>query len=269
MIHMRAPSQQSLPQAFLDAKTLMEDLYQGVTGFGIPERESQAIIDAKGAPTYGEILFESWHTILHELNLTTKDVVYDLGSGVGKVIVEAFLVTPAKKVVGVELSDTRYEKAAQVAKMLKKKIKKGELKALQESVNNELQFDKYSEKKVNYKKKKIAFIHKNFLKVNFSDATVIYMCSTCFSDELMQELTDKFAGLRDGLKVVTLKQLPSHPHFTLVKKYTLPMTWSTTTPVYVYEMNKPHTSCKGVTCSSRKATSFKCGSGCTVKDCAA
>ncbi|MDR3646963.1 MAG: hypothetical protein P4L22_05490, partial [Candidatus Babeliales bacterium] len=73
---------------------------------------------------------------------------------------------------------------------------------------------------------------------DISDATVIFMCSTCFPEELMNSLTKKLSSLKPGLKLLTLKDLtnPELHNFKLIKEYTLPMTWSTGSSVYLYEL---------------------------------
>jgi Histone methylation protein DOT1. len=41
--------------------------------------------------------FESAETLIKELNITDKDVFYDLGCGVGKLVMQVGLTTPVKK----------------------------------------------------------------------------------------------------------------------------------------------------------------------------
>ena len=62
------------------------------------------------------------------------------------------------------------------------------------------------------------------------------MCSTCFSEELMEKITKKLESLKPGLRVVTLKQLPTKSKFTLLTTLHLPMTWSENVSVYIYEL---------------------------------
>lgn len=193
-------------------------LYTGISGFGIPQSEENKITECGGAPTYGEILYESLKTILDDMpkSIIKNGVLYDLGSGVGKVCVQAYLDYPFKKVVGIELSKKRFDGAMDVL----------------ETLTQEGRIDP---------KRTLEFINEDFTKVTISDATVIYMCSTCYSAELMAKLGEKFAKLNPGLQVITLKSMPDYEKYglELTKEYKLPMTWSKDSggsPVYVYTL---------------------------------
>jgi precorrin-6B methylase 2 len=188
-------------------KQEIEKLYEGISGFGIHQKEEKNIIAQGGAPTYGEITFESLKRLTDDLKLCKDDVFYDLGSGVGKVVVQVFLDSPIKKAVGIELSITRCDHAKKVLQKLQTKLKDRTLE----------------------------FHHQNIADASLSDATVVFMCSTCYSDDLMKKMTDKLALVKKGLRVITLKRLPQHTSFKLVKTYTLAMTWSTNASVHVYE----------------------------------
>ena len=52
----------------------------------------------------------------------------------------------------------------------------------------------------------------------------------------MEKVTKKLATLKKGLRVITLKKLAHHDHFTLVSEFNLPMTWSQQTTAYLYEL---------------------------------
>lgn len=188
---------------------LMDTIYVGANGFLIPQQEKDSISTRGGAPTYGEIKYPSLQTLLNDLNIKEDDVFYDLGSGVGKTVIQAHLNFPFKKTVGIELAPTRHKQAEAVADKLKNRM--------------------------------LEFRQDDMLETDLSDATVIYLCSTCFSDELMNKLLNKFAKLKNGLVVITLKELPDrYPSagFELVKKYNLPMSWSAGNTVHVYKLTK-------------------------------
>lgn len=203
----------------LDARNILEEAYSPIwnAGFLIPEQEVESIKAAKGAPTYGEILWESADELFKELKISKKDRIYDLGCGTGKFITQAYLQTPAKKFVGVDLSQTRLLHAQNVQSGIMDQAKKV------------LGKRKFTKKKWEYR-------HENIVETDISDATVVYMCSTCYSDELMSDITERLSFCKKGLRVATLKQMPFHPNFKLVKTLTLPMTWSSGSPVYIYNL---------------------------------
>lgn len=193
-----------------DHKQFIDELYQQTSGFNVSSQEYESITKAGGAPTYGEITYAGADQILKLFNLTDKDVFYDLGCGVGKFVVQAYLTTPVKRAGGIELSKTRIDGAKKIAKELKtqKKIEKG---------------------------RKLEFIEGDLLKVKFKDATAVFVSSLCFSNELLEKLTNKLAGLKKGLRVATSRPLAENKAFKLIGDYQIPMTWSSSSTVHVYE----------------------------------
>ena len=209
--HYKKPSQKIYSTQ--EVNTIIDDVYTDVSGFSIAQVERQFIEDQGGNPTYGEITVESVARLLNDLNLTAKDYFFDLGSGVGKVCVQAALTTPAYA-IGIELSPTRYQDA--------------------QLIKNEL-----IKRNILTDANKLKFIEQNIVDADLSKATAIFMCSTCFSDNLMQTLINKMAQeCKNGLQVITLKDLPAHDKFKLLKNYELPMTWSQGSPVYLYQLQK-------------------------------
>jgi precorrin-6B methylase 2 len=196
-----------------DTKCLMERLYASMSGFDLAAGEAEEMTkdpSCEAAPTYGEILFDSLKTVLDDLKLTRNDVFYDLGAGIGKVAIQTYLTTPVKKSVGVELSKTRHNKAETIKK---------ELQNAGKLDNN----------------RQLLFLNKNIKDVDLSDATVVFMCSTCFSEKLMETILDKLNRNKNKrLFIITLKALPTQNQFKLEKTYTLPMTWSNGSLVHVY-----------------------------------
>ncbi len=191
------------------------------------------IKECGGDPTYGEIKHLSATVLLDALQLTSEDVFYDLGCGVGKLVMQVYLMSPAKRAVGIELSEARCGCARKVLKPIS-----GKLYDTCMNCENEIRKLLGQEKLKKTTKKTIEFFEKDMLKADISDATVIFTCSTCFSDDLMNKLVKKFATLQDGLRVLTLKQLPEHPDFKFVRTFTLPMTWSKSTPVHMYVLDR-------------------------------
>lgn len=204
-----------LPQCYKEQTSSLKEeidkLYRDITGFGI-SAEDTGLIEAHGcAATYGEITFDGVETLLKLLKLKDTDVFYDFGCGVGKMVVQVYLDSPVKKSVGIELSNERAENARKIQEQLQ--------------LDNKLQPGRT-----------IAFYEESFLDADVSDATVIYLASTCFSDDIMKKVTDKLGTLKKGLRVVTLRQLAANNKFSLIDQFILPMTWSDSTPVYLYEL---------------------------------
>ncbi len=192
---------------------LINKLYTESTGYTIEESERLSILDKGGDPTYGEITFTGAKILLRDLRFTYKDIFYDLGSGIGKMVTQAYLTTPAKKTVGIELALTRHKLALKVQEELQK------IGKVQEN-------------------RELIYVNGDIVNVPIDDATIIYICSTCFSEELMSILTLRLSGLKHGLRVATLKKLAPNSNFILLKEYKLPMSWYTEVTVYLYRLEK-------------------------------
>lgn len=216
---------------FVDYRNVMTELYGDVNAI-ISQEERETIAKTGGSPVYGEILFESVQYLLHELDMSADDVFYDLGSGLGRFVIQVYLSTPAQKSIGVEFSPSRYERATSVEAKAKK------LQPVCYKFENAMrkQFGKEQIKKT--RGKMFEFNQGDMLDTDLSDATVVFTCSTCFTDDFMRKLTDKLGALEDGVRLVTLRQLPQHDNIHLKKTYMLPMTWSPETPVYYYEIDR-------------------------------
>lgn len=202
-------------EALEPTEKLIERLYEGVTNkISQRERDMMEQVCGQKSPVYGEILYSSWKAILDDIKPTDRDVLYDLGCGVGKVAIQALFDTPIKQVIGVELSPTRAARAQYIKKKLEQEHKIPPEKALN-------------------------IYKQNMLDANLDDATIVYMCSTCYPDELMRDITTKLEAIpaKNKVRIITLKPLSDTSVFSITKKYHLPMTWSkeSGSPVYLYE----------------------------------
>lgn len=182
----------------------------------IAEEENSKIILDGGAPAYGEITYEGLGQLLKILNLTLRDVFYDLGSGLGKVVLQTYMTTPVFEAVGIEISPTRYAASEKALNRLKR------LHLLPSSPN-------------------IHFINNNIGRVNLNKATVIFMCSTCYPDSFLEDLVSKLQKLPNLRLIASLKELPEINNFVLDGTVDVSTTWSVQTPVYIY-INKQNAS---------------------------
>lgn len=206
------PAQQKL-YSTQEIEQIINNTYLDENGFSICGDEREYIEKSGGNPTYGEILPSSLAQLIQKLELTKNDILFDLGSGVGKVCIQVALSSPAKA-VGIELSKTRHKLAQ---KMKQKLIDEGIL-----TDHNKLEF-----------------IEGNITNYYLGSGTVFFMCSTCFSDELMNTLTQQFEKIPHSIKIITLRSLPLEESSNIELKDTLslPMSWSNGSSVYMYEKN--------------------------------
>jgi SAM-dependent methyltransferase len=200
-----------------NTQQLMDELYQGISGFRAPKEDEQMVTQAGGAPTYGEITYDGLQHIIDDIKPQLKDgVFYDLGSGVGKVVVHVYLNSDVKKAAGIELCTQRFDNAMNVRNTMEQRGLIAD-------------------------NKKIEFIDQDILKANINDATVVYMCSTCFDQNLMTNIMKKLAQeAKPGLLLLTLKKLPENYReygFEMIEpSYQEKMTWSESSPVHRYKL---------------------------------
>lgn len=119
---------------------------------------------------------EVFDLVFQALDLKEGDVLYDLGCGDGRIVIEAAKRYPIKKAVGVELRDELYKEASERVK--------------REGLDG-----------------KVEIIHGDFFRVPIGEATVVYMyLLTSVNEALKPKLKQE---LKPGTRVVTLDfQIP-------------------------------------------------------------
>lgn len=162
--------------------------YQGISGFiSYQPGEKETNEGKKVYLTYGEILYPSVNKIIDYIgDIGPEDVFYDMGSGIGKVPLHFFLKTPVKKAAGIEASATRNQYAEKVYRNVKQEFP--------ELFANGRQLE---------------CLQTNFLETDISDATIIYTCSTCFSDELLTDMGKLFDQCPKLRYIISMKQIPN------------------------------------------------------------
>jgi hypothetical protein len=180
-------------------------------GWSAPLDQSKKSPNLLDNTLYGEITYTGMKYLAKEVKFNSLDVFYDLGSGVGKLVIYLYLTTPIRKSVGVEMIGHRHQTAMQV-------------------------FDQVAAAGLLSDKRQLCFGYDNLREANFEDATVIYMSSLCFPIDLMQVLSQRFLKMKSGLRIISSQILPEHPRFRLLKQGFLEMTWSSTSRIYYYEL---------------------------------
>lgn len=135
---------------------------------------------------YGEVNFRAISYILlyltHVHKLDEKGYFYDLGSGTGRAVIGAALSTYFSKYIGIEYLDSLYNTSI----IIKNKFEK--------DFENYYKDNKDILPKYNNGNNMpdIEFIHGDFLKIDLSNASFIFINSTTFSDKLLGDLAQKF-----------------------------------------------------------------------------
>jgi len=117
-------------------------------------------VNIVGSEGYGETGYDSINEIVNKYKTHFNDdtVFYDLGSGIGKIVIHIGVEYNPKKSCGIEYSRERYETS---------------LKLIETH---------------NIKNDNISFINDNILNCDISDATVIYMDNTLFPNNIDAEI---------------------------------------------------------------------------------
>eukprot|EP00501_MAST-03F_sp_TOSAG23-6_P001877 GSMAST32.ASY1.ANO1.1955.1 assembled CDS len=166
---------------------------------------------------YGEIRFDSFSLAIHKVRIygglkTPGGIFYDLGSGIGKPCFAAALLHDFDKVYGIEMLPGLNKVANDILVKW-----------------NELVGDKYAWKETQ-------FICSDLCTFDWTDATVVFANSTCFTEELMAKIAEKALSLKKGTFFITFtKALPNVEGFWYIheaKSYT--MSWGPAT-VYIQE----------------------------------
>lgn len=139
---------------------LLEKTLREIYSINPYEREyrNKTIFKSEYTELYGEVTYQSTEAIVNQFkeHFNNDTVFYDMGSGLGKMVVHVGLKYNAKKSCGVELSAERMVAA------------------------NEIK-DKYCGDN-------IVFIEEDFFKVDISDATVVYVDNTAMQDPITIKL---------------------------------------------------------------------------------
>lgn len=161
--------------------------------------------------TYGEILPSSVTKLIKNIKINENDIIYDLGSGTGKFCNQIFLQTPAKKVKGIEIINSRYNKAINI---------------------RDLVINKFPSR---FNKRELSFANENMNIADISDATIIFTCSTCFDEALFKLIISKVNEANNLKILISLKKLPeSLNNFSRMEIVDIPCTWSKNTKAHIY-----------------------------------
>lgn len=196
-----------------DPRTAIRRLYNDRWGYDVTLAEEARVQQSEGCSTYGEIMPTALDQLIDALELEPDDVFYDLGSGIGKVVLQVAMTCKLAQCVGIELVDNRHDIACEV---LEQARTEGLLKTEDVRLRNS-----------------------DMLRARLDGATVVYTCSTAFSDVFMARLTRRLSAQPAGLRVATLLDLEENPWFELEDVLRLDMSWRRRAKMHVYRLVRP------------------------------
>lgn len=183
----------------------INSVYADVSGYD-SDAESR-----KDNLVYGETHWSGINKIIKILDITEQDVFYDFGSGTGKIPMQFFINTPVKTSIGVELSRGRHLDALRMARIVKQEIP-------------DLFWDK---------QRNIRFINDSFFDIDLSKATIVYACSTCFSDVMLSKIGALINRNKQVRYVISLWPI-DNLRMPLLRELKISCSWDSKTDCYIY-----------------------------------
>ena len=220
----------------LPAEHLVDLKFRPLQEISDGEIRQWLIVD--GGLIYGELKryeLENYVDFVAAL-LPRGGTMYDLGSGLGKVVMSMALSLPFSRCIGVEILSYRHRMAMdRLNNMLL--IRDRGLASMAANIDPEqaLRLPSGDMTTINHlldAESRIEFVQKNMFEQNLSDANLVFIYSTCFAP-LMPKLADKLAReLHEQALVSTTTFQIRHPGFELVKHFpSRTLAW---TDVYFY-----------------------------------
>ena len=144
----------------------IKKIYGGMTGY----MNDTSAYDSKFALTYGEVTLDGVKQLAHIFQRhpiasypASRRVFYDLGSGIGKIVIMMASLVPSIISKGIELVNERHNMAMTAYRNIK-----------EQSVRS-----------------RVEFINDSILDRSLSDAAWIYVSNLCFSSEINDQLSEK------------------------------------------------------------------------------
>jgi hypothetical protein len=136
------------------------------------------------AETYGEILYPSVNRLLSQVKLTEQDVFCDFGSGLGKLALQVFMLTPVRAVHAIEIIPALHAAAARAEERLRSDLP---------------QF--YADDR------KLVLTLGSFLNVPIQSATVVLLGSPCYSPDMLDTVAARIDSIQGVRTVLSLRPL--------------------------------------------------------------
>lgn len=151
----------NLNQYNIPCQNYLDSVFNPMLGDGARSLEQKSQISA----TYGEILYPAIEKLISLTPLTQNDVFVDLGSGIGKIVLQVFMNTQVREARGIELSPELHAQAIQANQRI------------------------YSEFPHFYThNRKIEFLSGSFLDISLTDVTIALVNSLCYSQAFLHQL---------------------------------------------------------------------------------
>eukprot|EP00198_Chlamydomonas_reinhardtii_P003116 XP_001692452.1 predicted protein [Chlamydomonas reinhardtii] len=226
----------------------LEEVFMSKRGFIIPRKEA-ALVDATGgSATYGEITGDGVRQFLARVPLQSDDVLVDLGSGLGRLVLQAAATARLRRCVGLELSACRHEQSAWAAARL---AELGELAAAeeaaedasgapfasggsQENVGSGSAAEPRRAAAGGLLLSPVELRCEDILSAELGDGSAFFLCSTAFSAAAARTIAERLAAHPRFRLLVTSRALPFPSPLVQLGQFPCAFTWTAAGTAYVY-----------------------------------
>jgi len=162
--------------------------------------------------TYGELTPTGVSQLIATTRLSAGDRFVDLGSGVGKVVIQVAMQVPGVHCTGIELDSERHRQATRLLRA-----------ALAEGL---------------VARRQVMLRHASMLEATLDRATVLFANSTCFPAPLLAKLAERVASLGGPLTFVSLQALGRRQArlFAPAKTRRCATSWDRANEMHVYRL---------------------------------
>lgn len=208
-----------LPLSFYQLKEVLFLLYHNRSGYtSALSREDQTLAQQNIFLTYGEILPEGLAKLFNFIKPTVNDSFVDLGSGVGKAVMQSYLASEMTASYGVEIDKARNNIALEA------------LEELKQSIPNFFT-----------NKAKIIELHNtNIIDFDFNLVSIVFCNATCFGPNLMGVISNKINNSRSVRAVMSTCRIEGLVNLTQENIVDIEVSWHlppSTSPCYVYTLS--------------------------------
>jgi SAM-dependent methyltransferase len=188
-------------------------------GIELSKKERKARNFTDSSLTYGEIDFASLAEIFYTIEsrfrpLSTCKIFYDLGSGTGKGVLAAALLSSFDVCIGIEILESLFNASLEIKSKYEEQFKRVQAE------NNDL-FGSMP---------RVEFMNTDFFNADWSDADIIYCSTTCFTKEMKERIGN--LPLKPGTIMISLTYAIRGKNWIVLESVEKSMSWGETV-VYI------------------------------------
>ncbi len=192
------------------AEKLFKHLYGDINGYEV-SNNARARFDGDSEDLlYGEMSFSTWEKIVKRAAPKEDAIFFDLGSGIGRVVLQSHLLFNFKKSVGVELLPGLHNKACELKSVFEKIIK--------------------PQVESHVKNRELKFLEQSIFDADLSEADFVLLSHPFKKEEDFLHLEEKFLQqLKPKTIIVTLIRGLRNPAFRSLGNCLYDFSWGKST----------------------------------------